>query len=989
MKNFYLTTVAFLVLVFSTTNIYSQLLPTDDLRDENLGCTSNNYTIYEVFLADVNGNELGTCTPGQTVNAYLWVRYESNANSTVSAFTVFADLITNYQDANTPSTTEFYQECIDELVSSNTITNEVLIAPFPWNCGDELILSNTTLGWITSGSGVNCGNVQIEDYNKAQCDNVGDILVSAPLVANFIHETDCTSDFTVDFTSTTTGGLVANAIDDLITNPYIYTWDWGHTGAGTGPIEGPTAPMPSDQIFSHTFPGAGTYYVTLTVRDTDTPFSENTTIPMEVIVPPSLSIAETHNNPSCHNGSNGSIDITVIGGLAPYTYDWDNDGLEDPDNDSEDLTNLSAGTYTVIVTDANGCTAQKIIIILNGDNIPPTITAPTDYALEGCNEFDLSGYSETSTIISNNDFTNLGGSFSDDSDVTITYIDSTSGSCPTIVTRTYTVTDDCGNSASDDQVITIEDTTSPTFVEGLPADTTVECDAIPDTVVLTVDDNCDNDIIISATEVISGQDDDCANEYTITRTWTATDCADNSFSHTQIITVIDSDAPTFVESSLPDDVIVECDQDIPALEDVILEATDNCADVSDITISATEVVSGQDDDCANEYTITRTWTATDCADNSFSHTQIITVIDSDAPTFVESSLPDDVIVECDQDIPALEDVILEATDNCADVSDITISATEVISGQDDDCVNEYTITRTWTATDCADNSFSHTQIITVQDTTPPTLSSEGSDGSAECTGINPSLNEEYIIWINDFAGITATDNCSSATLSIIEGEWISDGCTNTMSIMVIVTDDCRIQAEGIEKTFVISDTTAPELITNLEDTIFYCNELPSVPILDIEELCSEDTTVVFTETTEGTEGFDDYKVIRTWVLTDDCGNETIEEQILLVDPFCNCLDDIFISKAITPNGDIYNDYFKVDGIDDCGIPNLKMFNRWGNLVYQSINYDSKKGRWRGTSEGGVTIGGENKLPTGTYYYIIEFLNSGVSPITGHVYLSTN
>ena len=51
---------------------------------------------------------------------------------------------------------------------------------------------------------------------------------------------------------------------------------------------------------------------------------------------------------------NGEIDLTVTGGTAPYTFDWDNDGTGD--YDAEDLTGLTEGVYTVVVTDANGCT---------------------------------------------------------------------------------------------------------------------------------------------------------------------------------------------------------------------------------------------------------------------------------------------------------------------------------------------------------------------------------------------------------------------------------------------------------------------------------------------------------------------------------------------------------------------------------------------------------------------------------------------------------
>lgn len=59
----------------------------------------------------------------------------------------------------------------------------------------------------------------------------------------------------------------------------------------------------------------------------------------------------------------GTIDLNVSGGTSPYTYDWSNDGPEEPDNDSQDLTNLPAGIYTVTVTDTNGCTSTNIAIV--------------------------------------------------------------------------------------------------------------------------------------------------------------------------------------------------------------------------------------------------------------------------------------------------------------------------------------------------------------------------------------------------------------------------------------------------------------------------------------------------------------------------------------------------------------------------------------------------------------------------------------------------
>jgi 6-phosphogluconolactonase (cycloisomerase 2 family) len=58
------------------------------------------------------------------------------------------------------------------------------------------------------------------------------------------------------------------------------------------------------------------------------------------------------------NGSgNGAIDLSVLGGMSPYTFEWSNNGT------TEDISNLIIGTYTVTITDAIGCTATYVFVV--------------------------------------------------------------------------------------------------------------------------------------------------------------------------------------------------------------------------------------------------------------------------------------------------------------------------------------------------------------------------------------------------------------------------------------------------------------------------------------------------------------------------------------------------------------------------------------------------------------------------------------------------
>src|SRR5690606_13883795 len=381
--------------------------------------------------------------------------------------------------------------------------------------------------------------------------------------------------------------------------------------------------------------GTTTYYVAEAI---DEDCVSPNRIPIVVTVYEQITISLESITPTSCNGNNtGAIDISVSGGSGSYTYSWN----DTANSTSQDISGLPAGSYTVIVDDANSnCTATATYEIVVDDNTAPIITAPSGITVEGCVSTDVIiggltslAYSETEIIITEAEFLAEGGTYTEDNVASITYQDNASGTCPITVTRTFTITDDCGLSASNTQTITIQDTTNPVF-DVAPTDITVECiDEIPAMTNLGWTDNCDGSGSVTGTDsTLSG--DACGG--TITRTWSYTDACDNTATATQIITIQDTIAPVF--DAAPTDITVECIDEIPAMTN--LGWTDNCDGSGSVT-GTDSTLSG--DACGG--TITRTWSYTDACDNTATATQIITIQDTLAPFIsIEASNLD---IECD------------------------------------------------------------------------------------------------------------------------------------------------------------------------------------------------------------------------------------------------------------------------------------------------------------------------------------------------------
>lgn len=324
---------------------------------------------------------------------------------------------------------------------------------------------------------------------------------------------------------------------------------------------------------------------------------------------------------------------------------------------------------------------------------------------------------------------------------------------PLIITREYIIIDNGGVVEQRDTceiTYTIIDDELPVLV--CPSAIEVDCgiDEVTPYVDLSAFEAAGgyaaDDCGISSFAFVSDVSDNGSCPEVFSRTYRVRDACDNESTCVQLITVNDETGPVLSCPAIDTDCALS---DIPAYADLDAfladgnTVTDNCA----IDSMSFQLVSETTDGNTCPQIVQRKYSLADSCGNVAFSTQIITIDDETDPVFTMAA-PQDTTIDCSATLPAA--VILTATDNCTTPSVVfTETSTQTDLGACSDY--SYTITRQWVATDACDNFVVETQVVTVQDTTPPTVSC--------CAPFSISIGTE----VDGVIDLTAEDlNCGSS-----------------------------------------------------------------------------------------------------------------------------------------------------------------------------------------------------------------------------------
>jgi hypothetical protein len=336
--------------------------------------------------------------------------------------------------------------------------------------------------------------------------------------------------------------------------------------------------------------------------------------------------------------------------------------------------------------------------------------------------------------------------------------------------------------------------------------------------------------------------------------------------------------------------LFECD--ITNLTFDHVKATDNCDAADSLTVDATYTYEGYP--CTGDYRKVFTFSTVDASSNTVSATTTISIIDTTPPEFA-GSLENDVTLECDS---VSTPVTLTATDVCDGAAGFPVTVNFQENTQSLGCDGEYVSFRTWSASDVCGNEITHVATVTVGDNTPP-----GFDDLSVFDTLDTNCHQfdSVVFEANALVGVTATDNCSTAGVTVSH-QYTPGSCTHRKTVVstYVASDDCSSYTPQTKTTNIIDDDIPTIDCASVSDVSLEWNQdFDDVPIPTITSNDNCGTVSLNYSTTNSTLSCpNESRQVRVWQGEDECGNlsaTSCTQTVLIVDTtppvFTNTLVD--------------------------------------------------------------------------------------------------
>lgn len=692
------------------------------------------------------------------------------------------------------------------------------------------------------------------------------------------------------------GGATASAFGG--TGAYTFSWSNGSTDSSITAVE------------------SNGYSVTITDANGCTDSSS-----VFISEPSELSVLATlDSNTTCYNANDGGASASASGGIPNYTYSWSNAAS------SSQIDGIASETYSVTVTDANGCTDSSSVFVGIDDNIFPVAI------VQNANVYlDQSGFAYIDVLDIDN------GSF-DNCSIDSMYISLDSLYCSDVGINlvNFTIIDSNSNSVTTSAFVTVFDTVRPN-IDNCPTEIIEEASStcgftLPDyALTMSISDSCGIQSI-EQTPAMGTVVDTGATSVVIV----VTDVNGNMDSCNFTLFVHDTELP-----------VISCSSDTTICVSTFTyptpTATDNC---TELTVEQTEgLPSGSTFPVGST---TNTFVSTDSAGNqsscSFTVTRDASPIQANAGS--DTALCEESMTTLNAEDPSI------GTGTWNSLG----SATVANQNQNNSVVNNLTLGLNqfiWTVSNGVCPTSSDT--VTIQIDANPSIADAGED--AELCDQNtyaldandPSVGIGY--WTTEYQEVF-TDSLSPNTIvanlsgmSILTWN-ISNG------VCPISSDDISIK---VGYTPIIS--AGPDLYTQGIASVrvnVEINQPASIhwePSFIMDDFDLQSTFANIKETTE---------VTVTATSDPSCtAYDTLEIRVL---------SPIEINTVFTPDGDNINDEWNIEGSESYPKMKVFVFNRWGAQVFESD--EGYKTKFDGTFNGSL-------LPVSSYYYVIEF-NDGIT-----------